>query len=51
MRGNIRLARFAGIVALGGAFYTATYITSYPGGAPPYVVIGLLAAMLGERWG
>src|SRR4051794_13543139 len=43
MRGNEGFARFAGIAALGGAFYTATYITSYPGGAPPYLVIGLLA--------
>jgi len=43
MRGNIGFARIAGIVALGGAFYTATYITSYPGGAPGYAVFGLLA--------
>src|SRR3954463_10320467 len=43
MQGNIGFARIAGVVALGGAFYTATYITSYPGGAPAYAVLGLLA--------
>ena len=43
MRGKTGFARIAGIVALGGAFYTATYITSYPGGTPKYAVLGLLA--------
>jgi hypothetical protein len=47
MRGTMRFARVAGIVALGGAFYTATYITSYPGGAPTYAVLGLLAGTAG----
>ena len=47
MRGNGAFARFAGAVALGGAFYTATYITSYPGGAPPYAVFALLAGTAG----
>jgi hypothetical protein len=42
MRGNVRVARIAGVVTLGGAFYTATYITSYPGGAPPFAVFCLL---------
>jgi hypothetical protein len=35
--------RIAGAVTLGGAFYTATYITSYPGGAPALGVFCLLA--------
>ncbi len=43
MRGNVRFTRIAGVVALGGAFYTAVYITSYPGGAPAFAVFGLLA--------
>ena len=47
MRGKTGLARIAGGVALGGAFYTATYITSYPGGAPAYAVLGLLAGTAG----
>ena len=46
MRGKTGLARIAGGVALGGAFYTATYITSYPGGAPAYAVLGLLAGTI-----
>src|SRR5436190_14323752 len=47
MRGNEGLARVGGIVALLGAFYTATYITSYPGGAPAYAILGLLAGTAG----
>jgi hypothetical protein len=47
MSGKEGFARIAGIVALGGAFYTATYITSYPGGAPAYAVLGLLAGTAG----
>jgi hypothetical protein len=43
LRGNVRFARIAGAVTLGGAFYTATYITSYPGGAPAFAVFCLLA--------
>ena len=39
----MRFARIAGVVTLGGAFYTATYITSYPGGAPAFAVFCLLA--------
>ena len=47
MRGNVRFARLAGVIALGGAFYTATYITSYRGGAPTYAFLGLLAGTAG----
>ena len=36
-------ARIAGAVTLGGAFYTATYITSYPNGTPAYAILALLA--------
>src|SRR5262249_19179639 len=47
MRGNVRFARLAGVIALGGAFYTATYITSSRGGAPTYAFLGLLAGTAG----
>jgi len=47
MWGKTGFARIAGAVTLGGAFYTATYITSYPNGAPAYAVLGLLAGTVG----
>ena len=47
MRGNENLARVGGGVALLGAFYTATYITSYRGWAPGYADLTLLAGTAG----
>ena len=47
MKGNEGLARVGGAVALLGAFYTATYITSYRGPAPSYAQLALLAGTAG----
>jgi hypothetical protein len=48
MRGNVRFARLAGAVALAGAFYTTTYITSYPHAVPALAAIGLLTGWVGS---
>ncbi len=43
MDANAVIARIGGAVALAGSFYTAYWITSWPGGAPGIAVLGLLA--------
>jgi hypothetical protein len=41
-------ARLAGVVSLAGAFYTTTYITSYPHAVPAFAAFGLVTGWVGS---